>query len=76
LGANRAEMEKMKMTEIDTSDQIVWQCFVALMDAAQFRNKKIEPMGDPEIFMKKFEHELNDSEVKIAQTLLALRDNL
>ena len=64
------------MDEIETSNQIVWNCFVVLMDAARFRNKEIEPMGGQEIFLQKFKHKLNDSELKIAQTLVELRDNL
>ena len=60
------------MTEIDTSDQIVWQCFVALMDAAQFRDKEIEPMGCPEIFMRKFKNKLTDKELKLAEALIEL----
>tara|TARA_E500000318_G_scaffold100169_1_gene102700 strand:+ start:49 stop:243 length:195 start_codon:yes stop_codon:yes gene_type:complete len=64
------------MDEIEVSNQIVWDCFVVLMEAAQFRNNEIEPMGDQELFLQKFKHKLNDSELKIAQTLIELRDNL
>ena len=64
------------MTEKEIAEQISWQCFVVLMDAARFRDKEIEPIGNPEIFLQKFKHRLNDSEVKIAQTLIDLRDNL
>jgi len=56
----------------DTENNIAWQCFVVLMDAAQFRDKEIEPMGCPEIFMRKFKHKLTDKELEIAEALIKL----